>query len=265
MLAFGEPIPTVTSVSPGVGPATGGGTVTISGNVFTGATAVTFGTVQATSFTVNSATSITATVPPGSGTVDVTVTTPSGRSPTAVADRYIYQLTPTIAKLSPKSGLTIGGTVVTISGSEFTAASKVAFGPANAIEFTVKSSTSIVATAPPSAAGAVDVSVTNTAGTSAASSTDRFKFLPIVEAVTPNAGSTLGGASVTVTGKGFALGSTATTFRFGTVLGRSVNCTSSTTCIVSAPKHELGTIDVRVTVNKQSSAINAPGDQFTYS
>ena len=85
MLAYGEPIPTVTSVSPRIGPAAGGATVTISGNSLTGATAVRFGAAQATSFTVNSPTSITATAPPGTGTVDVTVTTPSGTSPTGAA------------------------------------------------------------------------------------------------------------------------------------------------------------------------------------
>ena len=49
--------------------------MTITGTNFTGATAVKFGATNAASFTVNSATSITATSPAGSGTVDVTVTT----------------------------------------------------------------------------------------------------------------------------------------------------------------------------------------------
>jgi len=43
MLAFGEPLPVVTGLSPSVGPAGGGATVTISGDTFTGATAVKFG------------------------------------------------------------------------------------------------------------------------------------------------------------------------------------------------------------------------------
>ena len=55
--------PTVTSLSPTSGPATGGTAVTITGTGFTGATAVTFGGTAATAFTVNSATSITATSP----------------------------------------------------------------------------------------------------------------------------------------------------------------------------------------------------------
>ena len=58
-------MPAVTGVSPGSGPSTGGNTVTVTGTGFTGASAVAFGTVPATSFTVNSDTSITATVPPG--------------------------------------------------------------------------------------------------------------------------------------------------------------------------------------------------------
>jgi hypothetical protein len=66
--------PTVTSVFPFAGPTTGGTSVTIDGTNFTGATGVSFGTTPATAFTVNSATSITATAPAGAGTVDVRVT-----------------------------------------------------------------------------------------------------------------------------------------------------------------------------------------------
>jgi hypothetical protein len=69
---------------------------------------------------------------------------------------------------------------------------------------------------------------------------------------------------VTVTGTGFALGKTATVIKFGAKKGASVNCTSSTTCTVVAPAHEVGTVDVKATVNKVSSAKNAPADQFTY-
>lgn len=81
--------PTVTAVSPATGTTSGGTSVMITGTSFTGATAVRFGGVSA-SFTVGSSTSITATVPPGSGTVDVTVTNPSGTSATSGADQYVY-------------------------------------------------------------------------------------------------------------------------------------------------------------------------------
>jgi len=83
---------TVTGVSPGSGPVSGGTSVTITGSGFTGATAVNFGATAASSFTVNSDSSITATAPPATavGPADVTVTTPSGTSATSSADQYTY-------------------------------------------------------------------------------------------------------------------------------------------------------------------------------
>ncbi|HEX3322591.1 MAG TPA: choice-of-anchor tandem repeat GloVer-containing protein [Terriglobales bacterium] len=70
-------------VSPGISsftPTSGtvGTTVTITGTSFTGATKVTFGGLAASSFTVNSATQITAMVPAGAVTGKVAVTTASG-------------------------------------------------------------------------------------------------------------------------------------------------------------------------------------------
>jgi hypothetical protein len=89
--------PTVTGVSPSSGPTTGGTAVTISGSSFAGATAVRFGGVAAASFSVNAAgTQISAVEPAGAaGTVDVTVTTPGGTSPTGSTDHFRYVATPT--------------------------------------------------------------------------------------------------------------------------------------------------------------------------
>ena len=96
--------PTVSGVSPTSGSA--GATVTLTGTNFTGATAVHFGAVAASSFTVVSATSATAVVPAGSGTVDVTVTTPGGTSALSSADQFTYTAssTPTVSGVSPTSG-----------------------------------------------------------------------------------------------------------------------------------------------------------------
>jgi beta-glucanase (GH16 family) len=93
----GSPTPTVTSVAPSSGPATGGRSVTITGTNLSGATAVKFGGSAATTFAVNSATQITATSPAGgSGTVDVTVTTPLGGTAITVADQFTYVLVPPV-------------------------------------------------------------------------------------------------------------------------------------------------------------------------
>jgi len=80
--------PTVTTITPASGAA--GDTITITGTGFTGATTVDFDTTAATSFTVVSDTSITATVPAGVGTVDVMVTNSSGTSAMSTADWFTY-------------------------------------------------------------------------------------------------------------------------------------------------------------------------------
>jgi hypothetical protein len=51
---------------------------------------VQFGSTNATGFTVGSDTSITATSPAGSGTVDVRVTTAAGTSAVVAGDQFTY-------------------------------------------------------------------------------------------------------------------------------------------------------------------------------
>jgi alpha-tubulin suppressor-like RCC1 family protein len=265
MLAYGEPIPVVTSVSPSRGPLAGGTSVTISGANLSGATAVKFGAAEATNVTVSSGTSITATAPAGTGTVDITVTTPSGTSPAGPADHFVYVPPPAMTKLSPKIGSAAGGTSVSITGVNFTGVTAVKFGSTEAASFTVNSSTSITAVSPAQPAGAIEVSVSTEFGTTAPTASDHYKVAPAITGVSPNGGSVAGGTSVTVTGVGFATGETGTTISFGTTRGKSVNCASSTECTVLAPAHAAGTVDVTALVNKVTSLKDPPADQFTYS
>jgi alpha-tubulin suppressor-like RCC1 family protein len=261
------PWPAVTNVSPSTGLEIGGTSVTIGGANLTGATAVKFGSNSAASFTVNSATSITAISPAGTGTVDVTVTTPGGTSATSPADTFTYVPfpPPAVTKVVPAKGPVAGGTSVTITGTNFAKASAVKFGPTSATSFTLNSSTKITAISPAEPAGKVDVTVTTPSGTSAISTHDHFSYSPAVTGLSPAAGATAGGTGVTVTGTGFALGTTATIVHFGTAKATSVNCATTTTCVVVAPAHAAGVVDVKVTVNKVASPRNRPGDQFTYS
>ncbi len=93
--------PTITSISPTSGFTTGGTSVTITGTDFTDATNVTFGSTEASSFNIDSSTSITAVSPAGSaGVVDITVTTPSGTSTISSADQFTYTVPPQIIFLS---------------------------------------------------------------------------------------------------------------------------------------------------------------------
>ena len=121
--------PVVTGLSPTSGPEAGGTLVTITGTGFTGATAVDFGATAATNVTVVNDTTITANSPAGTGTVDVTVTTPAGTSATSPADQFTYVVAPAVTGLSPTSGPAAGGTSVTITGTGFTGATAVDFGP----------------------------------------------------------------------------------------------------------------------------------------
>jgi hypothetical protein len=88
----GRAAPRVSGIGLNSGPSGGGYTLTVTGDSFIDATSVSFGNVPATSFTVNSDTSITATVPgqPIGTSVDVTVTSPAGTSDTSTADHFIY-------------------------------------------------------------------------------------------------------------------------------------------------------------------------------
>jgi hypothetical protein len=88
---FIDPAPVITALSPSAGLPVGGTTVVITGTGFTGATAVKFGTTDASGYTVVSPTTITATAPAHvSGTVDVRVTGPGGISANTAADDFTY-------------------------------------------------------------------------------------------------------------------------------------------------------------------------------
>ena len=104
--------PTTTGFSPTSGLV--GTKVVITGTGFTGASSVQFGGVEAT-YTVDSATQITATVPSGAMTGNLRIANPAG----AVQSSSMFTVTkaavaPTY-QLSPSSGL-VGATVV-IKGS----------------------------------------------------------------------------------------------------------------------------------------------------
>jgi hypothetical protein len=158
--------PTLASFTPISG---GVGTVvTITGSHFTGATAVSFGGIDATTFTVDSESQITATVPPGATTGRIRVTTPAGSGESTVDFTVTAPVAPTITNFTPTSGAV--GTVVTITGSHFTGATAVSFGGIDATAFTVDSESQITATVPPAAVTG-RIRVTTPAG-SAESATD---------------------------------------------------------------------------------------------
>ncbi len=145
--------------------------MTISGLNLTGVTGVKFGSAPATKFTFNNDRQITATAPAGTGTVPVTVTTPSGTSNGA---QYSYDA-PSISSISPADGPAAGGTTVMITGTNFTGATAVNFGQTPATAFTFDNDGQITATSPAGSA-TVDITITTPSGTSATGPGDEFAY-----------------------------------------------------------------------------------------
>jgi hypothetical protein len=146
-LDFNDPTlgpPTVTSlIVPNTTPGT---TITINGTNFTGASAVNIGGQVAT-FTVVSATQITATIPAGVVGTSLSVTTPSGTGSTVG-----FAPAPTITGFSPSAAAP--GSVVTLTGANFiTGAVSTVFIGGQPATFTVVSPTQITVTVPAGAAG----------------------------------------------------------------------------------------------------------------
>ncbi len=131
-------LPVIVSFAPSSAPV--GATVIITGTTFTGVTAVKFNGITSI-ITVDSSTSIRATVPAGATTGKITVTTASGTA-TSETD---FSVAPGIASFDPASGQP--GTIVTITGTNFTGTTRVAFRGYGGY-FTVVSDTSIRAYVP---------------------------------------------------------------------------------------------------------------------
>jgi prepilin-type N-terminal cleavage/methylation domain-containing protein len=269
--------PVVVSVSPGSGPSTGGTCVCIEGSGFDSVTQVYFGNTPAKSFVVlngavQTAFGLMAVAPPGIGTVDVTVVTSAGTSKTTSADQFRYITTKPgdttlVSGVSPSSGPSSGGTMVTITGSGFTGTTGVSFGGTTATQFSVVSDTQLIAVVPASsAAGAVDITVTAAAGTSAASPADKYTFVDTgkgasVTGVSPSSGPDSGGTSVTITGSGF---SSATAVNFGGTPGTQMKVISDTQITVTAPGGTAGSpVDVTV-VTSAGTSVTSGADQYTY-
>lgn len=259
--------PAISSVSPGTATTSGGASITITGSNFSGASAVSFGGTAASSFTVNSSTSITAIAPAHvSGQVDVQVTTAYGTSSTSSNDLLTFTtpvLPPTVTGLSASSGSTSGGNSITIMGSNFTGITGVVFGSTPATSYVVNSSNSITAVVPAGTAGAIDVKVSNMAGTSGMSAADKYTYqsvVPSVSSLSVTSGPTAGGTTVTITGSNFAA---ITAVKFGTIAATSFTVISSTSITAVSPAEPTGTVDVTVQSTSGTSTTTI-ADQFTF-
>jgi subtilase family serine protease len=134
---------------------------------------------------------------------------------------------PTVTLVTPSSGPTTGGTKVTITGTNFTGATKVLFGAVAATSFTVVSSNGITAVAPAQAAATHGIYVTTPQGTSAAVAADQFTYVspPTTAVLVPANGATVSGSTTTLD----ASGTNATSVQFW-LLGGSYGYTGKLLC-----------------------------------
>ncbi|MEV6566053.1 beta strand repeat-containing protein [Streptomyces kronopolitis] len=233
--------PVLSSLSPVSGPSAGGTAVTLTGSGLTNASVVRFGSTAASSFTVVSDTVITAVAPAGTGTVQVTVTTPGG---TSNGISYTYVMAPGLTAVSPNQGPTSGGNTVTLTGTNLTGTTAVAFGTTPAASFTVVSPTQITAVAPPSVAGVVGITVTAPGGSSTLPNSYFFVNAPVLTAVQPLSGPLAGGNTVTLVGRSLV---EATAVRFGSTAATSFTVVSDSEVTAVAPAGVAGPVQVTVT------------------
>lgn len=168
---------------------------------------------------------------------------------------------PSITSISPTAGSTNGGTIVTVSGSNFQNGATVAFGPSNATLVTFVNSTTLKATTPAHPQeGVVGVFVTNPDGQSASlPSSYTYHLPPSISSVSPTNGPPAGGITVVITGSYFRTGAKVL---FGTTQSTSVIFDNNTQLRAVSPAHAPGLVSVTVTnPDGQSATLQSA---FTY-
>ncbi|MCX6873712.1 MAG: hypothetical protein NTW21_07875 [Verrucomicrobia bacterium] len=215
--------PVVASFSPTSGPA--GTSVVISGKDFAGTKAVRFNGVNATSFTVDSATRITATVPGTATTGRISVITAAGTG-TSIANFSVTIPAPTISGFTPSSGPV--GSSVTVEGTAFVGVSGVMFNGLRAVNFSVISPTQLTAIVP---SGATTGQITVTTATGSSVSQGTFTVTappPAISSFSPASGPV--GTTVSIRGSNF-IGVTSVKFNGQAASYTPVNSTALSTVV----------------------------------
>jgi LPXTG-motif cell wall-anchored protein len=231
------------SINPIAGPTGGGTDVTLTGTDLTDTSSVLVCGNAATNLVVVSDTEVTFSTPAGSvGSCDVTVQTHA--SGTATLDAaFRYFAVPVVTSVDPDNGPSAGGTPVTIHGSGFTGAGAPTFGGTTASNVDVVDDTTITATTPAHAAGAVDVVVTTPDASGTATDAFTYNAPPSSLTVAPSSGPIDGGTDVTLTGTD--LTDTTAVLVCGQAAG-NLDVVSDTEVDFTTPAGDVGSCDVIV-------------------
>jgi hypothetical protein len=173
------PSPAVSAVTPSRGLTQGGTGVLLGGSGFTPNSTVDFGpnnpgkVLRVTS----DGTLMAVRAPPGSGTVNVIVTSGGNSSVPAKTNRFRYEReAPRVIAIRPGSGPSSGGYGLLIGGRQMNGAISVHFGTTAAKIVSRSSDGDIVAVIVPPGVGTVDVTVTTSSGTSDNVTGDHFTY-----------------------------------------------------------------------------------------
>ncbi|MGA2122555.1 MAG: IPT/TIG domain-containing protein [Methanoregula sp.] len=253
-----DAVPTVTGITPSAGPVTGGQSVTITGtNFITGASLdVIIGSNSATNIVVVNPTTITATTSTGTDVhKDVVVVIGDGQ--TAIDNfAYTYDAVPTATTLLPWDGSVLGGQSLTITGTNFITGPSlgVTIGGNAATNVVVVSPTTITATTPAGTGSARPVVVTIGDGQSATDAgVYTYDAVPTVTTISPSAGQSSGGTTLTITGTNFEPAGTSAAVTIGGNAATVVSH-SATHIVVTTPAGAPGTRPVIVTISDGQTA-----------
>jgi hypothetical protein len=167
---------------------------------------------------------------------------------------------PVVNVVRPNNGPVSGGTVVTFYGAFFQSGVTVSFGGTASSTITVISSAQMAAVTPAHVFGSVDIVITNPdGGATTIAGGFTYNAVPSVSAVSPSAGSIVGGTPVTITGTGFQAGASV---RIGGLDASNITVVSAMQITAISPAHAAGAVDVTVTNPDGGTATKSSG--YTY-
>ena len=260
------------------GPTGGGIVVGIVGSGLSTATKVTFGTVSTTSlYATADGSEVFVNLPAhAAGTVAVSVTTPAGTTAAQTGplryDTFTFVSPPKIYTVGdPAASKTTGGQRITITG-DYLVGARVLFGGVPGYDVVSdptgeqgSATSTLEVTAPPHAAGSVQVTVVTAGGTSAPSSTP-FVYSANGPGADPvflltSSGPTAGGTAVVIESASDLTDASAV--QFGSTAASFTTSDGALTAI--APAHAAGTVTVTVTTADGVTRLDPDGgDQYTY-
>jgi hypothetical protein len=244
--------PRLNSVFPNRGSVQGGTRLRLVGRDFSEGMRVRLGRYDCLDLEVENPNHLRCTTPEALGpdTLTVEVRWPGEVRPAELEDAFTYFTPVSINTVAPDRGPVSGGLQVEITGAGLVDPTTVRFGEHRAIQVEYVDEGRLVAIAPPSEPGPVDVVITNINGEATAAGAFVYTEPLVVDALEPSWGSMTGGDEVVLRGSGLLAEGAV---RFGAADGALVESTLGRTRLrVRTPPNAPGLVAVEL-VNSNGS------------